>query len=110
MPSHTILPDWVVMVAPFLSGAVGVSLTAGVAWGIIKQKYIDLERRMGLAERKLEQTVPDLRCDRMREECRSAMEESAENIRLVAEREREWQRAQFQEIARFMGRFDSKKP
>jgi hypothetical protein len=99
-------PEWVILIAPFISGAAGVGLTAGVAWGVIKQKYIDLERRMGIAETKLETQVGQVRCDKMRDECKIAVSHVMDQLKKDYEEERKWQRTQFTEIAKFMGRFE----
>lgn len=92
-------PEWIILIAPFASGAVGVGLTAGVAWGVMKQRYVDLERRVAISELRLEKQVGEMRCDRMREECQKNILSGISEIRADLKENRQWV---FSEIARFM--------
>jgi hypothetical protein len=92
-------PEWIILIAPFASGAAGVGLTAGVAWGVMKQKYIDLERRVRKAEDRLESQVGEARCDKMRAVCQQSIAIGIHEIKTELVENRKFI---FTEIARFM--------
>ena len=92
-------PEWIILIAPFASGAAGVGLTAGVAWGVMKQKYTDLERRVRKAEDRIESQVGEVRCDKMRAMCQQSIAKGIDEIKAELVENRRWV---FTEIARFM--------
>ena len=65
-----IVPEWVSILAPFASGAFGV----GLAWGVLRQRLAEAERRIREAEDAiggLKSTVQtETRCNRLRDDCR----------------------------------------
>jgi len=97
------MTDWIQYVAPFASGAFGAGLTAGVAWGVLKAKYEDLERRVAVTEHRLEHQVGNMRCDKMRDECKAAIVSGMSRIETEIINNRNWVTDRFTEIARFMG-------
>ena len=99
-------PDWIVVLAPFASGAFGAGLTAGLFWGIVKQKISDHDRRLNEAEKKLDHQVGEARCDKMREECRSTILGGMGEIKAEIKSNRDYVVDRFTEIARFMGAHD----
>ena len=92
-------PEWISIISPFLSGAIGIA----AGWGITRQKVIDLERRMLRTEEKLDEQVGQLRCDRMREECRDNLMKIMCEIKKEVVDNRGYVMDKFTEIARFMG-------
>lgn len=96
-------PEWITLLAPFVSGAVGAGATAGVAWGMLKQKYTDLERRMAIVEQQIQHQVGDSKCDKMRGDCQVRMEKICDEIKHEIIANRNWVTDRFTEIARFMG-------
>lgn len=70
-------PDWVSMLAPFLSGAIGTGSGAAIVYYVLKArldveevKRADLDRRVTKNEQKLDSQVGQSRCDKMHEECK----------------------------------------
>lgn len=104
----TVTPEWIIIVAPFLSGAAGVGLTAGVAWGVIKAKVEEHERRMSFIESKMEHQVGLPRCDKMRDECQDNIAQTLSEIKSEIVVNRNWVTDRFTEIARFMGHHNGK--
>ena len=96
-------PEWIILIAPFASGAVGAGLTAGLFWGVIKQKVLDHERRISETEKELKEQVGEDRCDKMRGECRQSITNAMTEIKTEILANRTWVTDRFQEIARFMG-------
>jgi hypothetical protein len=73
-----ITPEWVSIAAPFVSGAFGV----GIAWGVMRQKIHEHDRRVQRIEDKLEIQVGSSRCDQMRAECRVNITEAIRDLRI----------------------------
>ncbi len=99
----TLSPEWVSVLAPFVSGGLGSGLGIGIAWGIIRQKVIDLDRRVSIAERKLENQVGESRCDKMRTECKTTINGPLVELKEKVEKNHNYVVTKFDEIARFMG-------
>jgi len=93
-------PEWISMIAPFVSGAAGI----GVAWGIIRQKVIETERRIGEVEKTIKIQVGEVRCNRMREGCKNGVAEIVGHLREEVVKNRESVADKFETIARFMGK------
>jgi hypothetical protein len=84
---------------PFFSGIFG----GGVVWGMTKVKLIELDRRMGRVEDRLDEQVGESRCTKMREECKHDITAGMADIKNEILNNRVWVTDRFQEIARFMG-------
>jgi hypothetical protein len=91
--------DVINYLAPFASGAFG----AGIVWGYVKTKITELDRRTMATEKKIECQVGQTRCDRMREECTSAIVKGMDKIEAQILDNRNYVTDRFVEIARFMG-------
>lgn len=92
-------PEWLSIIAPFMSGAFGV----GIAWGIIRQKFVEVDRRLTKMEKRIEDQVGDIRCTRMRDECKNGISDKIDEIKEEIVSNRNWVTDRFTEIARFMG-------
>ena len=97
-------PEWISIFAPFASGAFGV----GVAWGIIRQRVNDIERRVIKNETKLDKQVGEDRCNRMRDDCKDDLKESMEDLRDEVKQNRAMVAEKFDQVTRFMGRLNGK--
>ncbi len=102
----TLSPEWVSVIAPFVSGGLGV----GIAWGVIRQKVIELDRRIGNAENKLDNQVGETRCDKMRTECKTTIDRSLVELKDKVEKNHNYVVTKFDEIARFMGAHNGNHP
>lgn len=97
-------PEWISVVAPFVSGAFGI----GLGWGIIRQQVHELNRRITKAEERLECQVGDLRCNQMREECKKGVADVITRIETRLSTDSELMNERFLEIARFMGKHNGR--
>ena len=94
------------LLAPFASGAVGVGVSLGVAWGILKTKVNELERRVEKSENILSHQVGQERCDKMRDECRFQWRDEFQKLLQQVTSNRDYVSARFEEIARYLGRMN----
>jgi hypothetical protein len=72
------MTDWIPIVAPFLSGAFGAGLVAG----LVKATIVEHARRISAIEMKLKDQVDESRCDIMRKECREGFRDMIKDRRI----------------------------
>ena len=69
-------PEWVSIVAPFVSGAFGV----GVAYGFIRSQITTLKERMDKADTHIDKQVGETRCQEYRALCRAEWKEDIRRV------------------------------
>jgi hypothetical protein len=87
-------PDWISLVAPFISGAFGV----GVTWGILAQKLKDLERRLLNAETEIKHQVVEDHCEKYRDKCSNNICNMISELKADFRNQSEWSRAKIDEL------------
>ena len=98
-----ITPEWVSLVAPFVSGGIGAIVGNKIAVAVLRQQNIELERRLNVAEARLELQVGENRCDKMRAECKDNFKQALDDIKSQILSNRDYVVERFEEIAKFMG-------
>ena len=69
-------PEWVSIIAPFVSGAFGV----GVAYGLVRERLVALKERLDRADAHLEKQVGESRCQEYRALCRAEWKEDIKRV------------------------------
>lgn len=69
-------PEWIGVVAPFVSGAFGV----GMAYGLVKARIDALIERVARDEHQLEKQVGESRCKEYRDTCRNDWKEDIRRL------------------------------
>jgi hypothetical protein len=97
-------PEWISMLAPFVSGAAGI----GIAYGVMRQRLTDIGRIAMKNEQKLDKQVGEDRCYKMRAECKEEFKDHLVDIKKEVEKNRDFVSSKFEAIAKFMGKFNGK--
>jgi len=98
------IPDWVGVLLPFASGAAGI----GVAYGALKIKLVEHDRRLTLLENKSCSYLTESHYKGLQQMCRDGLKEDIEEIKTELKDNRLWMNVKFNEISRFMGSLSGK--